>query len=408
VAKENMPVTGTPQLAYVLLEAKPTEVMASVRMPLNFSMVIDHSGSMSGEKLQNVKEAAKIAIDHMESTDFASLVIFDDSASVVVPSQPVSDRERLKRYVDDIEEGGGTEMSKGMTLGLEEAKKALSAELVSRILLLTDGQTYGDERECEMKAKESGSLGIPITALGIGDDWNEKLLDSIAERSGGRSDYIAAPSQIIQEFQTTVQSMQTTVIRNAVMTLRLSSGITPRDVFRVVPEIAKLQHREVSDRDAVVDLGGLETGQGQSLLVELTVPPKQPGSYRIAQAEVSYDVPVAGVVGEKVKADIVVSFTLDARLAAQVDEKLMAIVERVTPFKLQTRAFEDAAAGNIEGATQKLRAAATRLLDMGEADLADTALQEAEALERTGAMSPGGTKKLQYRTRKLTRKLEES
>ena len=63
VGKDFMPVTGGSQVAYVLIEAKPTELMAQVRMPLNFALVLDHSGSMKGAKLKNVKEAVKMVIE---------------------------------------------------------------------------------------------------------------------------------------------------------------------------------------------------------------------------------------------------------------------------------------------------------------------------------------------------------
>ena len=85
----------------------------------------------------------------------------------------------------------------------------------------------------------------------------------------------------------------------------------------------------------------------------------------------------------------------------------MSIVEKVTAHKLQTRALDEAAAGNIAGATQKLRAAATRLLELGEEELAQTAMDEAERLERGESLSARGTKKLRYETRKLTQKLED-
>ena len=86
------------------------------------------------------------------------------------------------------------------------------------------------------------------------------------------------------------------------------------------------------------------------------------------------------------------------------DPGIMNLVEKVTAFKLQTRALDEAKAGNIAGATQKLRAAATRLLELGEADLAEAAQQEANNLEQSGQMSASGTKKLRYQTRKLTQK----
>jgi Ca-activated chloride channel family protein len=82
----------------------------------------------------------------------------------------------------------------------------------------------------------------------------------------------------------------------------------------------------------------------------------------------------------------------------------MNLVEKVTAHKLQTRALTEADAGNIAAATRKLRAAATRLLDLGEEELARSALSEAQNLEQQGQMSAAGTRKLRYETRKLTRK----
>ena len=120
----------------------------------------------------------------------------------------------------------------------------------------------------------------------------------------------------------------------------------------------------------------------------------------------SYDSPAQGLPGEKVRDDIVVQYTDDPRAGTQTDARVMNVVEKVSAHQLQTRALQEAQAGNIPGATVKLRAAATRLLNMGEDELAQAALQEAENLERQGQLSAAGTKKLRYETRKLTQKLE--
>jgi Ca-activated chloride channel family protein len=176
-------------------------------------------------------------------------------------------------------------------------------------------------------------------------------------------------------------------------------------VWQVLPMISNLGYRPLSDRDVQVDLGELEKGQPRSLLVELLVGPRPAGSYRLAQAEVSYDVPGLKLTGEKVKADILIEFTADTVKAKVYDADVMNIVEKVTAFKLQTRALEEAKMGNVAGASQKLRAAATRLLEMGEDELAKSALEEAENLEKSGQMSARGTKKLRYETRKLTQRL---
>ncbi len=407
--KTNFPVTGGPQLAYVLIEAMPTAALASVQMPINFSLVLDRSGSMYGQKLNDMKQAANLAVDQMTPQDMLSIIIFDDKVDVMIPAQPVTDPNRIKQQIDSIDDRGGTAISKGMREGLNELRKSLGPDRISRMLLLTDGETFGDEQKCHELAAEFGQNGISIMALGLGDDWNTELLDSIAQASGGNSDYLpeGQPHIILNIFQRSVQVAQGTVVQNSQMILRLLPGVSPRQVWRVVPVIDRLDQRALSDRDVQVVLGDLAKDEGQSALVELMLPPRQPGNYRMAQAEVSYDVAAAGLIGEKAKGDVLVAFTPDPNLAAQVNPYVMNIVEKVTAHKLQTRALDEAAAGNIAGATQKLRAAATRLLDMGEAELGQAAMQEANNLEQQGQMSAKGTRKLRYETRKLTQKLDE-
>ncbi len=404
--KANLPVMNTQQLVYALIEAAPGANMAQVQMPLNLSLVLDKSGSMQGKKIANLREAAKLVVDRLGPADTISIIAFSDKKYVIAPSQTVSDRDELKRQIDRIRDGGGTAISGGMRQGLQELSKALAPDRVSRMLLLTDGQTFGDESECKKLGAEAGKSGIVVNALGLGDDWNEDLLDDVAEASGGGADFIDSPDKILGFFQRAVQSMQDTVVQNAQAIVRLASGVTPRQVWQVLPMISNLGYRPLSDRDVQVTLGELEKGQSRSLLVELLVSPRPAGRYRIAQVEIDYDVPGLKLTGEKVKADVLLDFTADPALARLYDPEVMNIVEKVTAFKLQTRALEDAKLGDVAGASQKLRAAATRLLEMGEQDLAQAALSEAENLEKSGQMSSFGTKKLRYETRKLTQRLK--
>ena len=405
INKAYLPVMNTQQLVYVLIEAVPGSSMAQVQMPLNLSLVLDKSGSMQGKKIQNLREAAKLVVDRLGPQDTISVVAFSDRKYRIAESQPVTDKDSLKNGIDRIRDGGGTAISGGMSQGLAELDKATGPDRVSRMLLLTDGQTFGDEKQCKKLGKQAGDRGIVVNALGLGDDWNEDLLDDIAEASGGRTDFIDSPEKIVIFFEQAVQSMQDTVVQNAQLILRLASDITPRQVWQVLPMISNLGYQPLSDRDVQVTLGELEKGQPRSLLVELLVGPRPAGTYRVAQAEISYDVPGLKLSGQRIRSDILLNFTADAAQAKDYDAEVMNLVEKVTAFKLQTRALEEAKMGNITGASQKLRAAATRLLEMGEDDLAQSALEEAENLEKSGQMSSHGTKKLRYETRKLTQRL---
>ncbi|MBI4552365.1 MAG: VWA domain-containing protein [Candidatus Latescibacteria bacterium] len=400
------PTTPGPQSVYVLMEIKPATNQVFSRTPVNFSLVLDRSGSMVGEKIENVKQAVGHVLDHLAPDDLISLVLFNERSLVSLPAQHIQDVAQLKARVNALKAEGGTSMSKGMQDGLNELKKHTGPTRISRMLLLTDGQTWDDEADCQHLASEAKLSGVTITALGVGDDWNETLLDAIARNSAGRADYIDSPAKIVQLFKDEVRQLQDVVVQGVKAALRLSKGIEPRRIYRVIPDIIDLSHTALSDRDVVVDLGALDKQHGQTLLIELVFPSRSAGRYRVAQAEVSYTVPGAPVGSETVRADVIITLSDDQTQTRQQVGAVMNIVERVTAYQLQLEAKEAAAAGNIARATQKLREAATRLLDMGEAELSQAATQEAKNLEQQGQMSSTGTKKLQYGTRKLTQRLE--
>ncbi|MFH1084543.1 MAG: VWA domain-containing protein [Chloroflexota bacterium] len=405
--KPSVPVTRTQQLVYVLIEAVPSDLVSHTRIPLNFGFVLDHSGSMRGDKIERLKEAVELALGKMMADDLVSVTVFNDRAEVIARSEVRAKQEGVLSRIRGLRAGGGTQMSRGMSLGLREVYQKAGADRANQLLLLTDGQTYGDETACLKLATEAGEHHIAIQALGLGDDWNENLLDQVGQLSGGGSDLIESADEIVRFFAQTVERSQKAVVRNAGLVLRLVSGVAPRQVWQITPYIQNLGYTPIGEHDVQLELGELDAEQGKSLLVELVVPPRQPGRYRIAQAEVRYDLPVQNIQGAVTRSDIVVEFTADPELAKRYDARIMNLVEKLTAYKLQTRALEEARAGNVAGATQKLRAAATRLLELGETDLATAAQTEADNLEKGGQMSSSGTKKLRYQTRKLTQKLPD-
>lgn len=404
VNKPHLPVLKTQQLIYVYIEALAGDAIAAVRNPLNLAMVLDKSGSMEGDKIVHLRKAAKNVVSLLADEDYVSITAFSDRVFKIAPSKLAADKASLKAVIDSIRDGGGTAMSGGMRQGLKELEKQISPDRVNRMLLLTDGQTFGDEDECRKLSLEMGSKEIVIQALGLGEDWNEDLLDEVAEASGGKADFVETPDEINTFFQEAVQHMQATVVQNTQMILRLVNGVVPRQVWRVTPMIENLGYQPLSDQDVQVTLGEMDKDRGVSLLVELLIAPRPEGTFRIAQIEANYDVPVLNLTGEKAKIDIMLDFTTDAQQAKEYDAETMNLVEKVTAFKLQTRALNAAKMGDTEGASKQLRAAATRLLQVGEKTLAEAAIQEAQNLEDKGEMSSGGAKKLRYATRKLTRK----
>ncbi|MDH4164345.1 MAG: VWA domain-containing protein [Nitrospirota bacterium] len=408
LSKDALPAGSAEQAVYALVNIKPAGEACLTSMPANFGLVLDRSGSMDGEKMDHLKEAVGYVMDHLNDDDLVSITIFDDQVETLIPSQAARNREEIKSKLGTIIARGGTQISDGLKAGLEEVKKGLSKERVNRILLLTDGQTWDDEPACTELADQAGSQGIAITSIGIGQDWNEKLLLELSDRSRGNSHWIENPLAILDAFQQEVRSMQSVAATNLRVTARMGQGVKAVKVYSTVPMICDRTIAAVNSGNIVANLGALDGIKGQSLLIEARVQPAQTGTFRLGQVEVTYDVPSKAIKGQSIKTDLSVTFTDDAAAAAKVNAEVMNLVEKVSAFKLQTRALTEVMTGNIDGATKKLQSAATVLLDLGEDELAAAAETEIRSLKKTGALTTAGAKKLEYGTRKLTQQMTKA
>jgi Ca-activated chloride channel family protein len=404
-------VINQPQLVYILTEIAPGESMSNVRLPLNFALVLDRSGSMAGEKLRTLKEAVKSIIDQLAPEDVISIVTFETKTQVLVDSQPAANREELKQQVDKIRDGGGTNMAPALEEGLRLVSKRLGLERVSRVILLTDGEATDNEDDSRRLAALAGTQGIPFIGLGFGKDWNEDFLFDLADRSilaapgarSGHADYIPNPSDANKIFQEVYQSMQV-VAKNVNITTRMVQGLEARRVWQVTPLIKDMGKSVIQGRAILIPVGDLEKG-GVAYLTEIMLPPRPAGTVRIAQTDVTFEIPETGQQRQAV--DLIVQFTEDASVQNQMNGRVMNVIEKVQAFKLQTQALDEAETGNVSGATQKLRQAVTILLSQGESDLANQMQQEAERLEQSGEISSEGKKTIKLTSRKTVRLSDE-
>jgi Ca-activated chloride channel family protein len=408
-ARPVIPSLATDQLVYALVELRPTESATVVTMPLNLSLVLDRSGSMQGKKIEALRAATQEVLDLLGPQDTFSVIAFNNRMRVLVPAQPVSPERKtaLQAEIRRMDADGGTNMAPAMEAGIVELRKQMPTEgggngQVNRLVLLTDGITEREKR-CLRQAEAAAGLGIPIVALGIGRDWNDKLMQAIADRTGGTADYVQDPDEIGRYFQRTVQQMQAVALQRAGLRVRVVAGVTLRTVFRVFPLIGRLGGAQAGERVVETALGEIERGGGQTLLLELIVPPRPPGSYRVAQVEIGYEVPGSGQTTQTAATEVLLRYTSDASQVSPPDPRVMNLVEKVTAFKLQTRALEDLDAGNIEGATGKLQSAVTHLLSQGDLDLANTVQHEIENLQKARAMSPEGRKTIRFSSGKTVR-----
>jgi Ca-activated chloride channel homolog len=390
------------QLLYALLEAVPEGLPTQLpKLPLNLCLVVDRSSSMRGERLAQVKEAAGRLIDQLGQDDYFSLVVFNDRAEVVAAAQRVTNKADLKQAVGRIEAAGGTEMATGMALALQEIQRPMLGRGISRIMLLTDGRTYGDESRCVEIARRAQSRGIGLTALGVGTEWNEDLLETMTASENSRARYIASAQDVVAVFTDEMKRMHTVFAQRVRVQLQARPGAMVRALDQVRPFIAPVPIVEESDLLWGASLGDWTGSESQAFLLELVVPPLEPGDAPLLKLTLRYDLPGASLRDQVVEEIVRLRVVPAAEATYQVDPGVKHWLERLMAYRLQSSAWQAAEAGRIDEATQRLKMASTRLFDAGEIALARTVEEEATRLLRSGAASEEGRKRIKFGTRGL-------
>ena len=400
VGRPRMAVSPAGQLAYVQATVQATDAVQTARFPLNFCFVLDTSGSMSGKKIEAVRTAVSLLVNQMQPEDIVSVVSFSGNGKVIVPAQPASNKRAIQNLVVGLRAGGGTQMARGMALGLDELQKFHSPNVVTRMVLLTDGQT-SNKNKCLELADNARILAIPVHPMGVGSEWNEKLLDEVGARSRGQpAEFIRQPADAVAVFQQQFQSAAAVAVRNATLTLDLPMGVTPRRVMKTLPLISDLGQSGLSDRRVLAPLGDIERGVAQAVLVELMVLAERPGNFRLARAEVAYDVPNRGFFNETVVADVIVEYAADAAQAQGVNAEVMNIAEKASAHRLVTRALDEyRETGKV---TTRLAPNVLANLDP-ETQAALSQLAEGQA---SGATAETMVKEISQKTRRLTQRLD--
>ena len=339
---------------YVLLEAV-ARGKGGGRLPLNLGVVIDRSGSMYDEqRLEFVVEAVKFLADSLSPEDKVSIVAFADTAKVIVAPDQAHNRDSVRRAVDEIDLldiGGGAQMALGMKAAIDEVKKNLDASRLNRVLVLTDGQTY-EETAC-IDLVQQNREQISFSTMGVGVEFNEKLLMRLAQDSNAKYHFIGNPAEIPSIFEDELLGLRSITVRNGRIDVTLSQGVQIRESFRASPEIYAMGSPLVGeDRKISYDIGDLETGIPGSVLLTLVLPPRNPGNVRILQSTFHYEIPGTGEA--QVTCELAIEYTLDRTLTSKRNGRVMSLVDQVSIAKLQAKAEEELKAGNVDRATRLL------------------------------------------------------
>ncbi len=350
------------------------------RSPVNIALAIDRSGSMEGEPLQFVKQACAHVVDLLTPDDILSIVTFEEQVDVIMPARRVPDPGLIKQHSARIEPGNTTNLFDGLYAAGAQAAAVALPNMVSRVLLLTDGEPTAGLRDTASIADQAAQLkqrGVAVTALGFGPEYNEELLATIAKRSGGNYHFIRRPEQIPDVFREEILGALGTVGRDVRLTLKLPRGTVVHGCSG--SEIVN------GPRSASVALPDLERGQRLTKVWDVEYAPRGSGEYRTAEVVLE----ASGTSGPlRASADAVVVFVDDPGAVASGADPDAAAEIRVadagrelerTLLGMRTTAM------SAMDATQALERTARLLAETGNTSAA------AEVSEATQAFRRGDT-----------------
>lgn len=397
--------TAEPQLLYVLLKVQPaTQRKTGGEAPLNICLVVDRSKSMAGIRMQHVKSASHRLIDNCRPGDFISIVAFSDDAEVIIPAQHAQDRHSLKAMVSTLRADGATAMLAGLRQGLGQIQRNKMPEYVNHLVLITDGRTYGDEADCLALAERARLDGVGISCMGIGEDWNDRFLDSLAVQTGGSSGYISSPEAVTKFLESRVRSLSSACAERARLLAAPAPNVKLSEAIRVSPDPMPIP---ADDQPLALGVIDGQAPTGVMLQFHVATGNLQPGEALIARLNFEAALLGTGLAKEMQVQDLTVTISPES-VEEEPPPDLLDGLSKLMLYRLQDRAQTAIAEGDVAQATRSLEYLATRLFEAGEETLGQAALQEAQRVANTQHLSEEGAKHLKYGTRALMPQLGEN
>jgi Ca-activated chloride channel family protein len=222
------PESDDPDGFFLLLAAPSVDVDPEHRIAKDVMIVLDHSGSMEGEKLRQALEALRYILRHLHPEDRFNIIAFSTSLETYASSlRPASEAAEAERWVDGISAGGSTDINRALL----EAVAQLGTARPSDLIFLTDGlPTEGvtDTQSILENLQEEAPSSVRLFAFGVGYDVDTFLLDSLAQAHHGTTTYVS-PDQAIDE---SVSAFFSRISTPVLTDLELDFGdITPYDLY---------------------------------------------------------------------------------------------------------------------------------------------------------------------------------
>ena len=264
------------------------------RKPLNLSIVIDRSGSMSGQPLEEAKKCASMIVNSLKGTDRISVITYDDNADIIVSSTKAVHKTEILRAIERIRSGGMTDLHSGWLLAAEQVARYKTENSINRVLLLSDGMAntgLTDQYEINSQCSELAETGVTTSTYGLGEHFNERLMVEMGRAGRGQSYYGQKVEDLEDPFREEFDLLSNTIASKL-------------EIFVEYPDFVKLELlNNYNGRDPLWKMPDLAYGGEAWALFKLTIKEgdlQRSGRVDILRSHISYE----DINGERVQTPI--------------------------------------------------------------------------------------------------------
>ncbi|WOO42375.1 vWA domain-containing protein [Rubellicoccus peritrichatus] len=374
----------------VQIKISPEQLQHSEeRAPVNLSLVLDRSGSMSGDKIRQAIAAAETALGRLGPKDYISLVIYDDRVETLAPAQRATSDNiaSIRRAVRGVRSRGNTAIYAGLNQAAAELRRNSERGYINRMILLSDGlANEGPSQVADFRAlgHAFATEDIVVSTVGLGLDFNEDIMTTLAEAGQGNTYFVENAKDLPRIFAGELGDVLNVVARDIEIIVRA------RDGARIIKSIGR--EAEIHDGVARFHLPQAYGGLDKLALVEVEAPAGGAGKARdLIEVEVNYQT-MGNEARRQQQVTVPIAYSErkeEIREAARVDVAQNVIDNRIAEAKQEAIVYADN--GDYVNAASSMRKSAEKIQNdyaiLGDAFVATPSAElnrEADDVETVG------------------------
>ena len=268
------------------LSAKNFELSTANKVqPVDLVVVLDRSGSMNGRKLHDAKKAVINLLDHLTHQDRIAIITYSNGVEILSQLVHVNDssRENLSSLVNRINSGGGTNLGGGLKNGIAALMQTSETDRQRKVILISDGlANHGITNPAQLgaMAANGSEYNLAVSTVGVGYDFNEVLMTTIADHGAGNYHFLESPQDFARVFEKEFKTTRNVAAAGIEVRVPLRDGLqlTGAGGFPI----------RIKDNVAVIRPGNLMAGQQRKIFLSYHVPTGQERTFSLGNIEIHY------------------------------------------------------------------------------------------------------------------------